>query len=76
MARIRYDAFISYRHGEPDSEIAARLHEKLESFRLPKTVAAKIRKTRLHRVFVMKRNLPYPTICRKPLKQLFKIPSI
>lgn len=51
MARIRYDAFISYRHSEPDSEIAARLHKKLESFRLPKTVAAKIRKTRLHRVF-------------------------
>ena len=51
MARIRYDAFISYRHSEPDSEIAARLHKKLESFRLPKTIAAKIRKTRLHRVF-------------------------
>ncbi|MBR4579905.1 MAG: toll/interleukin-1 receptor domain-containing protein, partial [Lachnospiraceae bacterium] len=51
MARNRYDAFISYRHSEPDREIAARLHKKLESFRLPKTIAAKIRKTRLHRVF-------------------------
>ncbi len=29
--RVRYDAFISYRHTEPDSEIAARLQKKLES---------------------------------------------
>ena len=48
---IRYDAFISYRHCQPDSEIAQRIQKKLEGFRIPKDVAKKIGKTRLNRVF-------------------------
>ena len=47
----RYDAFISYRHCEPDSDIAAKLQKKLEGFRLPKEIAKKIGRTRLNRVF-------------------------
>ena len=46
-----YDAFISYRHCEPDSEIAARLQKKLEGFRLPKEIAKKTSRTRLSRIF-------------------------
>ena len=47
----RYDAFISYRHCEPDNGIASRLQKKLEGFRLPKDIAKKVGRTRLTRVF-------------------------
>ena len=48
----KYDAFISYRHCLPDSEIASRLQKKLESFRLPKDIAKKTGRTRLNSVFL------------------------
>ena len=48
---VKYDAFISYRHCEPDSDIATKLQKKLEGFRLPKDIAKKIGRTRLSRVF-------------------------
>ena len=48
----KYDAFISYRHCLPDSEIASRLQKKLESFRLPKDIAKKTGRTRLKSVFL------------------------
>ena len=35
---IKYDAFISYRHAEPDSFVAQMLHKQLENFKLPKNV--------------------------------------
>ena len=36
MSKIKeYNAFISYRHTEPDSEIAIEIHKALERFRLP-----------------------------------------
>lgn len=47
----RYDAFISYRHCEPDSEIASRLQKKLEGFRFPKDIAKKVGRSRLSRIF-------------------------
>ena len=49
--RFRYDAFISYRHCQPDSEIAQRLQNKLENFRLPKAITEKIGKKRPLRIF-------------------------
>ncbi len=49
--RFRYDAFISYRHCLPDSEIAERLQKKLENFRLPKVIVEKTGKQRPLRVF-------------------------
>ena len=48
---VKYDAFISYRPCKPDSEIASKLHKKLESYRLPKDVAKKVGKKSLNRVF-------------------------
>lgn len=33
---FKYDAFISYRHVEPDATIAARIHSLIESFNVPK----------------------------------------
>lgn len=47
----KYDAFISYRHCEPDNEIASRLQKKLESFRFPKNIADKVGRTKLSRIF-------------------------
>ncbi|MBP5261865.1 MAG: toll/interleukin-1 receptor domain-containing protein [Clostridiales bacterium] len=49
--KIKYSAFISYRHCPPDREIAERLQNRLESFRLPKDVAKKLGRRRLGRVF-------------------------
>ena len=46
--RFRYDAFISYRHCFPDSEIAQNLQKKLENFRLPKAIIEKTGKKRLY----------------------------
>ena len=34
----QYDAFISYRHTQPDSFVAQTLHRCLESFKLPRSV--------------------------------------
>ena len=48
----KYDAFISYRHCLPDSEIALGLQKKLESFRLPKDIAGKTGKSNLKSVFL------------------------
>jgi len=48
---MRYDAFISYRHCQPDAEIAERIQKDLENFRLPKTIVEKIGKKRPLRVF-------------------------
>ena len=49
--RFRFDAFISYRHCQPDSEIAQQLQKKLENFRLPKAITEKIGKKRPLRIF-------------------------
>ena len=49
--RVRYDAFISYRHCKPDSEIAEKIQKKLENFRLPRSVAKQVGKKRIRRVF-------------------------
>lgn len=49
--KMKYDAFISYRHCEPDREIVDRLHKKLENFRIPHAVAKKVGRKRLRRVF-------------------------
>ena len=51
MAVQKYDAFISYRHIQPDRAVAERIHRKLESFRLPKEVAKKVGRNKLNRVF-------------------------
>ena len=47
----KYDAFISYRHSMPDKEVAEKLQKKLERFRLPSSVARRIGRKKLNRVF-------------------------
>lgn len=47
----RYDAFISYRHGELDDFVAAKLHRKLETYVLPSDIARQTGRKRLNRIF-------------------------
>ena len=54
----RYDAFISYRHGESDGVIAERLHKLLESFRTPSFLVKAGALPRLQRVFRDREELP------------------
>jgi len=56
----QYDAFISYRHVEPDASIAAALHKKLESYKLPDNVKATLGNghERIERVFRDEEELP------------------
>jgi hypothetical protein len=55
---FRYDAFISYRHVEPDRTWARRLHEDLETFRVPADLVARGFPARLGRVFRDEEELP------------------
>ncbi|MDL2272567.1 TIR domain-containing protein [Desulfovibrio sp. OttesenSCG-928-I05] len=55
---MRYDAFISYRHGGLDGQVAERLHAMLETFRVPGDIAAKCGKKRIARVFRDREELP------------------
>jgi len=54
----RYDAFISYRHVEPDRAWAKWLHTALETYRVPKELVAKGVPARLTRVFRDEEELP------------------
>ncbi|MDR0992462.1 MAG: toll/interleukin-1 receptor domain-containing protein [Ruminococcus sp.] len=55
---MKYDAFISYRHGQLDGLVAAKLHKLIENYRIPKKIAQKIGKKRLNRVFRDRDELP------------------
>lgn len=48
---MRYEAFISYRHGELDGEIAKRIHREIETWKIPKKIAEKTNKRKFGRVF-------------------------
>jgi WD40 repeat protein len=53
-----YDAFISYRHGGLDGLVAKRLHKLLETYRFPSSIAKKVGKKRLQRIFRDREELP------------------
>ncbi|HOQ75144.1 MAG TPA: toll/interleukin-1 receptor domain-containing protein [Thermoclostridium sp.] len=54
----KYDAFISYRHTEPDKSIAEKLHRMLESFKVPKSLTRRGIKKKVGRVFRDREELP------------------
>ncbi len=60
LENVRYDAFISYRHCELDSFISENLHKKLESYKMPSSVAKKLSPTKqkIERVFRDEAELP------------------
>ncbi|MGN0387066.1 MAG: toll/interleukin-1 receptor domain-containing protein [Lachnospiraceae bacterium] len=60
-----FDAFISYRHVEPDSYVAKRIHKLLENYKLPGNAKRKLKKeygkackTKITRVFRDEEELP------------------
>ena len=55
---MKYDAFISYRHGELDGLVAEKLHKMLETYRIPRVIAKKVGKKKLTRVFRDREELP------------------
>lgn len=71
LENVRYDAFISYRHCELDSFVSVNLHRKLESYRLPGTVAAKLPEGRrkIERVFRDEAELPLSGNLSDPINQ-------
>lgn len=55
---IHYDAFISYKHQEPDSIIAQKLHHMLEHYHIPKRIQKLSGKKKFSRVFRDREELP------------------
>jgi hypothetical protein len=55
---FHYDAFISYRHVEPDKFVAENLHKQLEAFRPPRSIAKASGKKKIERVFRDQEELP------------------
>nr|MCR5716450.1 toll/interleukin-1 receptor domain-containing protein [Lachnospiraceae bacterium] len=55
---MKYNAFISYRHTEPDMEIAKTLHRALETFHVPGKVRKETGMRRIERVFRDQEELP------------------
>ncbi|MBQ2936371.1 MAG: PQQ-binding-like beta-propeller repeat protein [Lachnospiraceae bacterium] len=69
---IRYDAFISYRHTQPDMFVAQTLHRELEAFRLPKHIKKKLGpevKTKINRIFRDKDELPLASNLADPITE-------
>lgn len=54
----KYDAFISYRHDKRDSYVAERIHRRLETYRLPKSLVGSVPKSGVKRVFRDREELP------------------
>ncbi|MGE5391261.1 MAG: TIR domain-containing protein [Deltaproteobacteria bacterium] len=56
--QYEYDAFISYRHTEPDLTIAKKLHHLLENYRIPKSIQEETGIKKIRRVFRDQEELP------------------
>jgi len=65
----RYDAFISYRHGDLDSKVAERLHKLLEAYRIPSALAKKLGKKKLDRIFRDREELPTSSDLSKSINE-------
>lgn len=55
---MKYNAFISYRHTEPDMYIAKKVHKGLETLKIPRGITKKTGKKRIERVFRDQEELP------------------
>ncbi len=70
---MKYDAFISYRHGGVDQFVAETLHKKLEAFKLPKRLKEKSNgKERITRVFRDQDELPLSSNLEDSIKDALK----
>ena len=71
---VHYNAFISYRHSELDSEIASGLHKRLEAFSLPGNLRKKFPKEmhKIRRVFRDTEELPLADNLSDPIDQALR----
>ncbi len=71
---VHYNAFISYRHSELDSEIASGLHKRLEAFSLPKNLRKDFPKEmhKIRRVFRDTEELPLADNLSDPIDQALR----
>lgn len=58
MAEYKYDAFISYRHLEPDGFVAENVHKLLENYRIPKKLRKSLGRKKINRIFRDREELP------------------
>ncbi len=58
MAETHYDAFISYRHINPDAQVAAKLARRLENYRIPRSLWKPTGKKHMGKVFLDRDELP------------------
>lgn len=66
---MKYDAFISYRHSDLDMDVAKRIHKKLETFKVPRSVTEKSGKKSIKRVFRDQEELPIGSDLGDNIKQ-------
>lgn len=63
-----YDAFISYRHTEPDKFVAENLHKMMEAFKPPKSILSKENtRKKIQRVFRDRDELPLASNLEDPI---------
>ena len=55
--KYKHDFFISYKHGEWDSQVSGYLQKKLENYKIPKEIQKKCGKKKIERVFRDKEEL-------------------
>lgn len=73
---ICYDAFISYRHTEPDMFAAQTLHREMEAFRLPRNLRKKQgegKRTKIERVFRDRDELPLAANLADPITEALAV---
>lgn len=58
MQETHYDAFISYRHINPDAQVAAKLARQIENYRIPRPLRKQVGKKRMGKVFLDHDELP------------------
>lgn len=71
--QFHYDAFISYRHVEPDKSIAEKLHKQIEAYKTPKNLFKKVGSRKLQRVFRDKDELPITSDLSESIQQALKV---
>lgn len=54
--KMKYDAFISYRHAELDTYVAKRIHKALETYRVPYAIKKRAVKREFLGCFGMRKN--------------------
>ena len=69
MESFKFEAFISYRHIEPDMTIAKKLHTYLETYRIPNSIRKQKKKARIGRVFRDQEELPLDVNLSENIRQ-------